>query len=242
MVNNAPFFSLLSDGSQARKTGEDKELLLTRIVRNGTPIYLLVNLLNMSEFGGTDADSIKDAIDSVFDEHSGTIKLSAEDYRRKLITATAEGASVNMGAYRSVLTQMEETRDWLLKIHCVNHRIELAAKKVASESVYAEVETLYLYIYFFLRNSGRFKSECHKMAEAFEVDYKELPKIHGTRFLGHKRMGISHLVLNWPIFRTTCENAVAFVGQRSYQAQTKANINGMLKQFQDYRPLMLTAT
>ena len=60
--------SLLSDGSQARKTKEDKELILTRITKNGTPIYLLVDLLNMSEFGGTDADSIKEAMDGVFDE------------------------------------------------------------------------------------------------------------------------------------------------------------------------------
>lgn len=242
LIRKSPFISLLSDGSQARKTQEDKELMLTRIVRNGAPLYLLVDLLNMSEYGGTDANSIKEAIDSIFDETNGSIKLTEEEYRRKIISATADGASVNMGAYRGVLTQLEESRDWLLKIHCVNHRIELAAKKVVNDSVYSEIETLYLTIYFFLRNSGRFKSECKELAKAHDVDFKELPKVHGTRFLGHKRLGINHLLANWPIFKEACENAVAFQGPRSYNALTRAKINGMLQQFRNYRLLVLTAT
>ena len=170
LVKDIPFISVLSDGSQARKTNEDKELLLTRVVRNGSPIYILVNLLNMADYGGTDADSIK----------QGDIKLTEEEYHRKLVSATADGASVNFGAYRGVLTdgasvnfgayrgvltQMSENRDWLVKIHCVNHRVELAAKKVVNDSVFLQVEEFYLSIYFFHINFGRFKSECKHAAE-----------------------------------------------------------------------------
>ena len=148
-----------------------------------------------------------------------------------------------MGAYRRVLTQLAESRDCLLKIHCVNHHIELAAKKVVNDSVYSEVEILYLTIYFFLRNSGRFKSECKELAKAHDVDFKELSKVHGTRFLGHKRLGITHLLYNWLIFKEACENAVASAqGPRSYNAMTRAKVNGMLQQFRNYRLLMLTAT
>ena len=234
--------SLLSDGSQARKTKDDKELLLTRITRNGSPLYLMVDLLNMSEFGGTDANSIKEAMDSVFDEENGAIKISSEDYMRKLISATADGASVNMGAHLGVLTQLQQNRNWLLQIHCTNHWIELAAKKAINDSVYTEVETIYLTIYLFLNNSGRFKSECKQLAEAADVDYKELPKIHGTRFLGHKRLGMTNLLMNWAIYRAACENAIAAVGPRAYQNQTRAKITGMFQQFRDYHMLMLTAT
>ena len=74
-----------------------------------------------------------------------------------------------------------------------------------------------------------------------DVDFKELPKVHGTRFLGHKRIGISNFLTNWPIFQVTCENAVAQVGARSYKAQTKAKISGFLNKFRDYRLLLLTA-
>ena len=65
-----------------------------------------------------DYDSIKLAIDTKFQEMLG---LSEEDYRFKLVSCTADGASVNFGVYRGLLTQMrEEQRAWMLSIHCVN--------------------------------------------------------------------------------------------------------------------------
>ena len=35
VLTTTNFFALLSDGSQARKTGSDKELVMTRVERNG---------------------------------------------------------------------------------------------------------------------------------------------------------------------------------------------------------------
>lgn len=57
---------LLTDGSQARKTEDDKEMMLARVERNGGPTYLMASLLQMSKFGGTGAQATKDTIDSVF--------------------------------------------------------------------------------------------------------------------------------------------------------------------------------
>ena len=38
----------------------------------------------------------------------------------------ADGASVNMGIYTGACTQIKnDGRDWFLKIHCANHRLEL---------------------------------------------------------------------------------------------------------------------
>ena len=62
------FFSLLSDETQARKTGSDKELVLIRIERGGIPVYITLSLLEMSDFGGTDAASLKEGIDQIFDK------------------------------------------------------------------------------------------------------------------------------------------------------------------------------
>ena len=60
--------SLMSDGSQARKTGSEKELIMVRVERNGIPSYLVLSLLEMSTYGGVDADFIKKGIDSIFNE------------------------------------------------------------------------------------------------------------------------------------------------------------------------------
>jgi hypothetical protein len=47
-IGMAPFFSILSDGSQVRKVKIEKELILTRLVKNGKAIYLVTALLEMS--------------------------------------------------------------------------------------------------------------------------------------------------------------------------------------------------
>ena len=118
--------SVLSDGSQARKTGSEKDLILTRIERGGLPCYFLLSLAEMSDFGGTDAESIKKAIDHSFLKE---INISESSFLKCLVGATADGASVNTGKHRGVLTQLKNERPWLITIHCVNNRIELAVKE-----------------------------------------------------------------------------------------------------------------
>ena len=68
IMASSHFFSLLSDESQALKTGSDKELVLIRIERGGIPVYITLSLLEMSDFGGTDAASLKEGIDQIFDK------------------------------------------------------------------------------------------------------------------------------------------------------------------------------
>ena len=70
------FMAILSESSQARKTNNEKELVLVKTVCEGIPIYVVVSLLEMCERGGTDADSIKEAIDNVFDDEDGYIPHS----------------------------------------------------------------------------------------------------------------------------------------------------------------------
>jgi len=35
MIEDGKFFGILTDGSQARKTGDDKELVLVKLLRHG---------------------------------------------------------------------------------------------------------------------------------------------------------------------------------------------------------------
>ena len=97
--------SMLSDGSQARKMKSEKELVMVRTERSGIPVYLVASLLEISEYGGTGANSIKKGIDDTF-----LNKLSLEDdqYQFSCISSTADGASVNFGKYAGVLTQYKK--------------------------------------------------------------------------------------------------------------------------------------
>ena len=116
IINDKSFFSILSDGSQARKTKDEKELILVRVEREGTPVYFVVSLLDMNNLGGMGANAIKNGIDSIFNE-SDNIPLTAAAYKSKLVSATADGANVNFGIYNGVLTQLKNDRMWLIKIY-----------------------------------------------------------------------------------------------------------------------------
>ena len=52
-------------------------------------------LHEMSDFGGAGAEAIKKAIDSIFTEEGG--RSHRENFLRKLVATTNDGASVNFG-------------------------------------------------------------------------------------------------------------------------------------------------
>ena len=74
------FFILLSDGSQACKIGSDKEFVLIRIERGGIVVYITLSLLEMSDFGGsgTDAASLKEGIDQIFNKEKDFLRLDSK--------------------------------------------------------------------------------------------------------------------------------------------------------------------
>lgn len=232
VIASKHFMSLMSDGSQARKTGSEKELVMVRFERNGIPCYLIVSLLEMSEYGGVDANSIKMGIDSIFNEENGVFKLSEDDYKNKLVSATTDGASVNTGAYNGILTQLSQTRGWLLTVHCANHRIELSFKSALQNSNLNVCDELYQTIYSLLQNSGKLNNEVYAACQALGIEsHKKLPKIQGTRFITHRRKGMKILIDVWPGLIVAFENALAWP---TGKAETKAKIRGLLSRLQSY--------
>ena len=230
ILGSVDFFSILSDGSQARKTKAEKELVLIRTERNGIPVYIVASLLEMEKFGGGNANAIVKGINSLFNE-SGPYRMSPEDYEGKLVSSTADGASVNTGKYNGVLTQLKRNRPWLLTIHCANHRIELAVKSAFDIPEFAAVEEFYKTNYYLLKNSGKLKSLLKECATSLGIHYYELPKIHGTRFVNHRCRGFKNLLETWPVYTTAYEDAVA---NGEFTPTTRAKISGLLKKFKSY--------
>ena len=109
IMASSHFFSLLSDRSQTRKTSSNKELVLIRIERGGIPVYITLSLLEMSDFGGTDAASLKEGIGQIFDKEKGFLRLDSKKYEQSLMSATADGVSANFGAYNVLLTKIATT-------------------------------------------------------------------------------------------------------------------------------------
>eukprot|EP00795_Rhopilema_esculentum_P007386 gene7386-13135_t len=62
---------LQKPSSKNRSQAEEKELILIRCERNGIPTYMVLSPLGIQEFGGSNADDIKEALDKI------TVNLSS---------------------------------------------------------------------------------------------------------------------------------------------------------------------
>ena len=109
----------------------------------------------MSDFGGTDDAFLKEEIEQIFGKEQDFLRLDSKKYEQSLVSATVDGASVNFGAYNGLLTKIAATHPWLLKMHCSNHRTELAIKTVFEESIFKEVKDLYVGILYFHKKPGK---------------------------------------------------------------------------------------
>ena len=224
--------SVLSDGSQARKTKSDKEMVMVRFERNGLPCYIVASLLEMDDFGGTGAEPLYNGINSIFSVN-GTLPL--DDYRTKLVSCTADGASVNFGRISGLLTRLDNDRGWLIKIHCANHRVELSVKDVFEQSTFTSIlDPLYSSIYTLLKNSGKLKNEVKSACEALNIKHYVLSKLTGTRFIGHRVTSFPSLLNVWPALVEMLGNVVSDPKTKS---SVRAKATGIWNKLKSYTVL-----
>ena len=139
-------------------------------------------MLHLATFGGTGAKALKDGIDSIFTEN-GPLHLPEDGYKFKVVTCTSDGASVNFGKKTGLMKRMADERAWLVKIHCANHRVELAVKEAIINSKFKTVDDTYILIFGLLKNSRKIKGIIQEACKSENVQHFTLSKITGTTYL-----------------------------------------------------------
>ena len=234
ILNAANGFSLLTDGSQARKTGHEKELVLARVVRNGNPVFYCIALQDIDKYGDATGEILKVSIDDIFgSDPSKKINMSHEKYQNLLISVTSDGASVNTGVYQGLLSRFQnDNRPWLIKMHCVSHRAELAIQDSLMKNGFSEVKDFMVGLFYLFKQSGKLKRHFYEMGSLLNVQVYNFPKVHGTRFLNHQRRGLAHLLHNWVVLASTLENALASTDPN--MRNIKPKLKGVLKKLRNY--------
>ena len=117
----------------------------------------------------------------------------SDQYLRRLVSVCCDGASINMGKYNGVASQLKRVRLWLLIIHCVNHRLEYCKVKdgLKQDPAVTEVSEVLLALYYLTRNSGKVKSLLTKIALDLDVVCVAFVKSEGTKFQDHKYRAIN---------------------------------------------------
>ena len=107
-IIESTFVSIGCDGSEARKTRDEKELVYCKVVSDGNfgyamPVFILA-CKSAKDFGGANADGVFAAMQNSCLEY-----MTEEEINNKLICIVADGASVNFGRLTGALTQ------WIMK-------------------------------------------------------------------------------------------------------------------------------
>ena len=148
-----------------------------------------------------------------------------------MVSASTDGASVNTGISNGILTQFKSERAWLVTIHCVSHRAELALKdSVTKDPHFKKVNDFMISLFYTFKRSGKLKRELKHYAKTSEVQVYTFPKVRGTRFLDHQRNGVKVLLSNWIPLTHMLEHAIASKGHKKMAPK----LQGYLKQLKDF--------
>ena len=97
-------FGVLTDGSEPQKTGSEKELVYVRTTKQGIPVYYCIGLEDVNDHGGANAEGLKSCLDKTFED----LGIQDNGYLKCMVSATADGASVNTGIHSGLLTRLKK--------------------------------------------------------------------------------------------------------------------------------------
>ena len=106
-------------------------------------------------------------------------------------------------------------------------------KSAVDIPAFKDVEEFYKTNFYFAKNSGKIKGEVGEGAKGLGIDFYVLPKIHGTRFIGHRRHGFKVLLETWPAYILAYENVQA--DTKGHSANVRSKVSGLLKKFRSYQ-------
>ena len=151
----------------------------------------------------------------------------------------ADGASVNMGIYTGACTQIKnDGRDWFLKIHCANHRLELPiGSAYADEPKFKIPDNLQLNIYQLFKNSGKLRRLLPTIALNLSVTCVFFIRSHGTRFQNHKYGAIKALLINLVPLYLLCENMITGGSDSCHSATTLSTLKDFFDKLQSCKYL-----
>ncbi|KAJ8047847.1 hypothetical protein HOLleu_06959 [Holothuria leucospilota] len=125
-----PFYcSILFDGSTDKSISE-KEVVSIKLLENGVP---KIKLLGIAEPEHCKAEGVfKGIIDAC--------AVRGLDLSTSLVASAADGAAVNFGKINGVMTKLKQQHaPWMIKIHCIAHRLELALNDAFKGTYFEQV-------------------------------------------------------------------------------------------------------
>ncbi|XP_014669333.1 PREDICTED: zinc finger protein 862-like [Priapulus caudatus] len=216
-LKEAKFYSIMCDGSTDASVTE-KELVYVHFVNDKTG-EVQSNFFCLSDVKHATAQGLKDGLDEVFTDVDMSVK-------GKLVCVCADGAAVNMGVKKGLIALLRnDEMPWLIGMHCLNHRLELASKNAFENTYMDEINSMLLSLYYVYEKSPKRLRELKTLGEVMEEAVTKPDKAHGTRWLQHKSRALASLLRSYPVIVAHLES----MASESSAAADGARFRGYLK-------------
>ena len=140
------FFSVLCDSSTDRSETE-KEIVYIRVMSDGYPTFLYLKMVDL-ESGKS--HGIVQTLDNAFQDFG----FIPNEWQSKLVGFGSDGAAVMMGVKSGVATLLKNDVPWLVEIHCLAHRLELAIKECLKGTYMDNIVDILTSVYYFYKGSA----------------------------------------------------------------------------------------
>ncbi|XP_072035509.1 zinc finger protein 862-like [Amphiura filiformis] len=207
LLGRSQYFSIYVDGS-TDITVVERELIYISFIdkREHSPLPTCMKFLAIKSPTDSTALGVTSCINSVLEE------FNLQEANASMVGFCADGASVNMGHRSGVAAKLKNSnppRDWLVVVHCQNHRLELAAKDAFANSGVTEVMTMLNSMYAVYSRSFKRLRDLKTLADVMEDSITKLVKANGTRWVQFKSRACVALLKSYPYIISHLENEAA---------------------------------
>lgn len=106
----------------------------------------------------------------------------------------ADGVALYFGIKGGVITTFKKDMLWLINIHCLAHRCELAVKDSVSRSYFSKtIDDLLIQLYHFFKRSPKKENELRRIADVTNSLIILSPICYDTRWIDHRLQTIRAL-------------------------------------------------
>ena len=132
------------------------------------------------------------------------------DWKNKMIGFGSDGASVNVGSEAEVAALLKQDIPYLISIHCVAHKLELATLDACKEVTYVGnfQDTVKELVKFYSRSSKRL-GELADAGALLNSTIKKFGKWNPIRWIASKNRIIKALEANWSAITLHLEQKAA---------------------------------
>uniref|UniRef100_A0A667FVX1 Sperm flagellar 2 n=2 Tax=Lynx canadensis TaxID=61383 RepID=A0A667FVX1_LYNCA len=215
-LEQSKFFSVLSDGITDSST-EEAELVYVQFACAGKVHCQIVGVQTVEK---KDPLEIRNAIEKTL-ERNLQLKLSNQDWAKKLVGFGSDGAPGSEGENNGVAMLFREIQPRALTVYCFAHHLELSYRAVfQSVPLYNDVRGLLHSIYYFYHSSPVHKSSLITAFKGLHLRPVLPSRVGGRRWLQGLQAALQNFLRGYPAIVQQLHSAVEGRNDTSHQ---KAN-------------------